>query len=78
MALFIAGLAFGEAALLDAAKLGVLTASAVAGVAGWLLLRRQAPPPSDLSTIHQGDVSDALDVAHADGEADERVTGERA
>ncbi|MDQ3951237.1 MAG: Na+/H+ antiporter NhaA [Gemmatimonadota bacterium] len=42
MALFIASLAFGEAALLDAAKLGVLSASAVAGVAGWLLLRR--PP----------------------------------
>jgi Na+:H+ antiporter, NhaA family len=42
MALFIASLAFGEAALLEAAKLGVLSASAVAGVAGWLLLRRPA------------------------------------
>ena len=42
MALFIASLAFGEAALLEAAKFGVLAASAVAGVAGWLLLRRPA------------------------------------
>jgi NhaA family Na+:H+ antiporter len=42
MALFIASLAFAEASLLEGAKLGVLSASAVAGVAGWLLLRR--PP----------------------------------
>jgi NhaA family Na+:H+ antiporter len=39
MALFIAGLAFPGGTLLDGAKLGVLTASALAGVAGWLLLR---------------------------------------
>jgi NhaA family Na+:H+ antiporter len=42
--LFIAGLAFSDAALLDAAKVGVLTASAVTGVAGWLLLRRATHP----------------------------------
>jgi Na+:H+ antiporter, NhaA family len=40
MALFIAGLAFPDSSLLDAAKLGVLTASAIAGVVGWVLLRR--------------------------------------
>ncbi|MDB4880816.1 MAG: Na(+)/H(+) antiporter nhaA [Gemmatimonadetes bacterium] len=40
MALFIAGLAFADAALLDAAKAGVLAASTLAGVGGWLLLRR--------------------------------------
>ena len=40
MALFIAGLAFTEPAILDIAKVGVFTASAVAGIAGWLLLRR--------------------------------------
>jgi NhaA family Na+:H+ antiporter len=44
MALFIAGLAFPagtpRAALLDAAKLGILVASAIAGVGGALLLRR--------------------------------------
>jgi NhaA family Na+:H+ antiporter len=39
MALFIAGLAFPDAALLDAAKVGVLVASTVSGVAGWLLVR---------------------------------------
>ena len=42
MSLFVAGLAFpgaGGAALLAAAKLGILAASFVAGVVGWLLIR---------------------------------------
>ncbi len=52
MALFIAGLAFPPTAdgqaLLDAAKIGVLAASAVTGVVGWLYLRAAtAPRPSD-------------------------------
>ena len=42
MSLFVANLAFGEgSALLDAAKLGVLTASVVAAAVGWILLRRK-------------------------------------
>ncbi|HEU4643122.1 MAG TPA: Na+/H+ antiporter NhaA [Gemmatimonadaceae bacterium] len=41
MALFIAGLAFPDGALLEAAKLGILAASTLAGVTGWLLLRRR-------------------------------------
>ena len=40
MALFIAGLAFGDSRSLEAAKMGVLGASALAGVAGYLILRR--------------------------------------
>lgn len=41
MSIFVAGLAFPDApALLTAAKLGVLTASLIAGTCGWLLLRR--------------------------------------
>lgn len=39
MALFIAGLAFAEPAMLDHAKVGVMSASLVAGVVGWLYLR---------------------------------------
>ncbi|MCH9680701.1 MAG: Na+/H+ antiporter NhaA [Deltaproteobacteria bacterium] len=39
MALFIAGLAFSTQADLDAAKLGILVASAIAGVTGLLVLR---------------------------------------
>ena len=39
MSLFIAGLAFADAGILDIAKLGVLAGSACAGVAGYLLLR---------------------------------------
>jgi NhaA family Na+:H+ antiporter len=39
MSLFIAGLAFANATTLDVAKLAVLTASACAGVIGYLLLR---------------------------------------
>ena len=40
MALFIAGLAFTSAAMLDVAKLGVFAASALAGIAGYLMLGR--------------------------------------
>ena len=39
MSLFIAGLAFGEAARLDAAKLGILAASLTAGLVGFAVLR---------------------------------------
>src|SRR5919199_3780143 len=40
MSLFIASLGFGESPLLEAAKLGILTASLIAGVLGFTLLRR--------------------------------------
>ena len=44
MSIFIATLAFpGNAALLDAAKLGILLGSLVSGVIGWVLLTRSAP-----------------------------------
>jgi NhaA family Na+:H+ antiporter len=45
MSLFVADLAFadpGEAALLTAAKIGILVASLLAGVGGWLILSRRA------------------------------------
>jgi NhaA family Na+:H+ antiporter len=45
MALFIADLAFTDDALLEAAKLGILGASALAGVVGWGLIRSHAAPP---------------------------------
>ena len=49
MSLFIAGLAFGGTPLLDIAKVGILTASLIAGVIGWILLSRvdgpSEPPP---------------------------------
>ncbi len=45
MSLFIAGLAFVDPALLDAAKVGVLAASCLAGAVGWLLLRRALGHP---------------------------------
>jgi NhaA family Na+:H+ antiporter len=38
MSLFVAGLAFGEGELLEASKVGIMIASLVAGVSGWLLL----------------------------------------
>ncbi len=43
MSLFIAGLAFNDAAVLTQAKLGILVASLAAGTVGWLLLRRGGP-----------------------------------
>ena len=39
MSLFIAGLAFSDQSLLDSAKVGILGASLIAGVAGWLMLK---------------------------------------
>ena len=48
MSLFIAGLAFPDPAMLDEAKIGVLAASTIAGVSGYLILGRvvkaSAPP----------------------------------
>ena len=43
MSLFIAGLAFRDAVMLDAAKLAVLASSGVAGVIGFLVLRGLPP-----------------------------------
>ncbi|GFM36190.1 Na+/H+ antiporter NhaA [Desulfovibrio psychrotolerans] len=43
MALFIAQLAFTDAAMLDLAKVGVLGASTLCGVIGWAWLRRLPP-----------------------------------
>ncbi|MEW6681444.1 MAG: Na+/H+ antiporter NhaA [Nitrospirota bacterium] len=40
MSLFIANLAFAESALLSSAKLGILSASLVAGLTGWAILSR--------------------------------------
>ena len=51
MSLFIAGLAFGQSPALDAAKVGVLAASLVAGLVGWRLVRsgmaQGAPSPGE-------------------------------
>lgn len=43
MSLFITGLAFGRSPELQSAKAGILIASSLAGVIGWLLLRRVLP-----------------------------------
>lgn len=44
MALFVAQLAYADTRTLDYAKIGILTASLVAGVCGWLLLRTTPRP----------------------------------
>ncbi|MEO1020138.1 MAG: Na+/H+ antiporter NhaA, partial [Pseudomonadota bacterium] len=50
MALFIANLAFGEGVALDQAKIGILSASVVAAIAGLVFLERNlAQAPSDNS-----------------------------
>jgi Na+:H+ antiporter, NhaA family len=53
MSLFVADLAFNastEAAQLNAAKIGILGASVIAGVVGWLLLRRLSGIPAAMRT----------------------------
>lgn len=49
MSLFVAGLAFGQSELNDAAKVGVLGASTVAGIIGWILVRRGTTAPAPRS-----------------------------
>jgi Na+:H+ antiporter, NhaA family len=44
MSLFISDLAFADSPLLDVAKLGILTASLIAGVVGWSIIRRTSAP----------------------------------
>jgi NhaA family Na+:H+ antiporter len=39
MSIFVSGLAFDDATLITESKLGILVASVVAGLAGYLLLR---------------------------------------
>lgn len=46
MALFIANLAFTDVNLLNAAKIGILAGSTIAGVAGYLILRMTLPKPT--------------------------------
>jgi NhaA family Na+:H+ antiporter len=47
MSLFIAGLAFpASPALLDSAKVGILAASILAGLTGWVVLRHQGSAPT--------------------------------
>jgi NhaA family Na+:H+ antiporter len=44
MSLFITDLAFSEGTLVEAAKLGILVASVMAGVVGWAILRMASYP----------------------------------
>lgn len=44
MSLFITDLAFSDSSLMDAAKLGILAASLIAGVVGWTILRGASSP----------------------------------
>ncbi len=44
MSLFISDLGFSDGSLVDAAKVGILAASLVAGVVGWAILRGASRP----------------------------------
>jgi NhaA family Na+:H+ antiporter len=46
MSLFIAGLAFGDGPLMGESKVGIYAASLIAGVGGWLILRRRPALPA--------------------------------
>jgi NhaA family Na+:H+ antiporter len=63
MAIFIAGLAFPDAAKVSAAKLGVLAASASAGVLGFVLGKTvlpAAPPVEAAATVEEAERSAEL------------------
>jgi NhaA family Na+:H+ antiporter len=54
VALFIAGLAFPDPALLDEAKIGILLGSLASGVVGFVVLRATAPQPAASSAPASG------------------------
>jgi NhaA family Na+:H+ antiporter len=43
MSIFISELAFSDGTIVDAAKIGILAASLISGVAGYAILRRALP-----------------------------------
>jgi NhaA family Na+:H+ antiporter len=47
MSLFVTGLAFSDAAAIDRSKVGIFAASILAGIAGWMLLRRIPAAPAE-------------------------------
>jgi len=47
MSLFITELAFEHGSHADAARIGILFASVIAGLAGFLVLRASLPPPRE-------------------------------
>lgn len=57
MSLFIAGLAFEDAMLLNSAKIGILAASILSGLVGWLLLARLSEPAAGNRTEISAGVS---------------------
>jgi NhaA family Na+:H+ antiporter len=57
MSLFIAGLAFADPGLLDSAKVGILGASVVAGLIGWVMLRKTSA--AERAPEERGSVLDA-------------------
>jgi NhaA family Na+:H+ antiporter len=61
VSLLIAELAFEDRAMIDEAKVGILAASVVAGVIGWVLLRA-APPVDEGSLSAEGDQGHSDDV----------------
>lgn len=51
MALFIGGLAFEDAALLDSAKIGILAASILAGLIGWYFLSKTPTGSTSIGSV---------------------------
>jgi Na+:H+ antiporter, NhaA family len=61
VSLFIAELAFQDRGLVDAAKIGILAASVIAGALGWIALRASPPVPASASLDTASDGSDVAD-----------------
>jgi len=68
MSLFIGALAFSDQALIDAAKIGTLAGSLLAGIAGFLVLRTAPPLPSS-----DEDREEAREIFGEDADEDPRV-----
>lgn len=51
ISLFVTELAFEHGPVADAARVGILIASVIAGAAGYLILRATLPPPRDEAAV---------------------------
>jgi len=61
MSLFVGGLAFSDPGMIDRAKIGIFTASILAGLAGWLMIRRLGTPsPTSPATSVEPEASAAV------------------
>jgi NhaA family Na+:H+ antiporter len=76
MSLFITELSFEAGPIADAARVGILLASLVAGAVGYLVLRATLPPPRDAAGLATPGLTDAEPDEDLDDDEEEQIVQE--